>query len=138
MLPWQPFRGRRISSCGSFDACWAKRGYIKCNKCQRQKGSKFLCRQLRVILGSDQQQPAYRLTNDLGLNYKTATRVYRRLQKTIHHVSGLEADRLIREIESDKAYFGGRRKGSEDVAQPEKALLLVSRSAINISAVVVP
>ena len=30
--------------CGSFDAWWTKRGYIKCNKCQRQNVSKLLLR----------------------------------------------------------------------------------------------
>ena len=88
------FEGEEIYFCGSFDACWTKRGHIKCNKCQRQKGSKLLRRELKIILGFYQQQPAYRLANDLGLNYKTVRRVVQRLRETTYHVSELEASRL--------------------------------------------
>ena len=88
------FERREIYFCGSFDACWTKRGYIKCNKCQRQKGSKLLSRELKITLGFYQQQPAYRLANDLGLNYKTVRRVVQRLRETTYHVSELEASRL--------------------------------------------
>ncbi len=99
------FEGGEIYFCGSFDACWTNRGYITCNKCQRQKGSKLLRRELKIILGFYQQPPAYRLANDLGLIYKTVRRVVQRLRETTYHVSELEASRLKGEIESDEAYF---------------------------------
>jgi Holliday junction resolvasome RuvABC DNA-binding subunit len=59
---------------------------------------------LIIILGFYRQQPADRLANDPGLNYKTARRFVLRLQKTTSHVSELEASRLKREIESGEAY----------------------------------
>jgi transposase len=103
--------GKKCVFCGSFKVCRTRRGYVKCNRCGRQKGGRLLRRELKIITGFYQQQPAYRLAHDLGVNYKTITRVYQRLREAIYHVSELEAIRLTGEIELDEAYFGGRRKG---------------------------
>jgi len=115
--------GKKCVFCGSFKICRTKRGYIKCNKCQRQKGSHLLRRELKIILGFYQQQPAYRLASDLGVNYKTVTRVYQRLREAIYHVSELEAGRLKGEIELDEAYFGGRRKGKRGRGAAGKSIV---------------
>ena len=103
--------GKKCVFCGSFKICRTKRGYVKCNGCGRQKGGRLLRRELKIITGFYQQQPAYRLARDLGVNYKTITRVYQRLREALYHVSELEARRLKGEIELDEAYFGGHRKG---------------------------
>ena len=115
--------GKKCVFCGSFSVCRTKRGYIKCNKCQRQKGSHLLRRELRIILGFYQQQPAYRLASDLGINYKTVTRVYQRLREAIYHVSELEGGKLKGEIELDEAYFGGRRKGKRGRGAAGKSIV---------------
>lgn len=46
--------------------------------------------------GFYQQQPAYRLSHDLGLNYQIIIRVYQRIREAIYHIAELE---------------GGKRKG---------------------------
>jgi transposase len=109
--PGNFLQGKKCVFCGSFKVCRTRRGYIKCNLCGRQKGGTLLRRELKIITGFYQQQPAYRLARDLGVNYKTITRVYQRLREAIYHVSELEAGRLKGEIELDEAYFGGHRKG---------------------------
>ena len=129
----QLFPGGKIFLWGPFGICWTKRGHLKCTMCQRQKGSKFLRRELNTLPGFHQQQPAFRLAKGLGLNYKAVRRVVQRLRETMFHVTGLEAGRLRRRIESDETCFGGHPKRSDDVAQRDKALLLVSRSARDVS-----
>jgi transposase len=104
-------RGRKCVFCGSFKVFRTGRGYVKCRLCLRQKSLKRLRREISLITGFYQIQPAYRLAVDLGLDYQTVTRVYARLRETIYHVAELEAGKLKGEIEVDEAYFGGRRKG---------------------------
>ena len=104
-------RGRKCLFCGAFNVCKTKRGYVKCGKCTRQKSLKQLRREAAIITGFYQQQPAYRVASDLGVDYQTVTRVYQRLREAIYHVAELEAGKLKGEIEIDEAYFGGRRKG---------------------------
>lgn len=63
-----------------------------------------------MVRGHYEQQPAYRLTSDLQLNYQSVTRVYQRLREAIYHVTELEGKKLSDEIEMDESYFDGRRK----------------------------
>lgn len=115
--------GKKCVFCGSFKVCRTKRGYIKCKKCKKQKGSKMLRRELKIIRGFYQHQPAYRLAGDLGVNYKTITRVYQKLREAIYHVSELESGKLKGEIELDEAYFGGRRKGKRGRGAAGKSIV---------------
>jgi transposase len=115
--------GKKCVFCGSFKVCRTKRGYIKCNKWKRQKGSHLLRRELKIIRGFYQQQPAYRLASDLGVNYQTVTRVYQKLREAIYHVSELESGKLRGEIELDEAYFGGRRKGKRGRGAAGKSIV---------------
>jgi hypothetical protein len=80
--------------------------------CGKQKSLKQLRREIAILTGFYQQQPAYRVASDLGLNYQTVTRVYQCLREAIYHVADLEAGKLKGEIEIDEAYFGGRRRCS--------------------------
>ena len=64
-----------------------------------------------IVSGFYQQQPAYRLANDLGIDYQTVTRVYQKLRLLIYHIAELEGAKLSGEIEMDESYFGGKRKG---------------------------
>jgi transposase len=104
-------RGRKCVFCGGFKVCKTRRGYVKCSQCKRQKSLRQLRREIAIITGFYQQQPAYRVASDLGVDYQTVTRVYQRLREAIYHVAELEAGKLKGEIEIDEAYFGGRRKG---------------------------
>ncbi len=104
-------RGRKCVFCGSFKVYKTRRGYVKCGKCKRQKSLKQLRKEIAIVTGFYQLQPAYRLATDLGIDYQSVTRVYYRLREAIYHVAELEAGKLKGEIEIDEAYFGGRRKG---------------------------
>src|SRR5579864_2111944 len=106
-------KGRKCIFCGSFKVSRTRRGYVRCrNKtCGKQKSLKQLRKEIAIVTGFYQQQPAYRLANDLGLPYQVVTRVYERLREAIYHVAELEGKRLSGEIEMDESYFGGRRKG---------------------------
>jgi transposase len=106
-------RGRKCIFCGSFRVCKTKRGYVRCRKkaCGKQKSLKHLRREIAILTGFYQQQPAYRVASDLGVGYQSVTRVYQYLREAIYHVAELEAGKLKGEIEIDEAYFGGRRKG---------------------------
>ena len=104
-------RGRKCIFCGSFQALHTRRGYVKCGRCGKSKSLRRLRREIRILQGFYQLQPAYRLSQDLGLDVKVVTRVYHRVREALYHVTELEAGKLKGEIELDEAYFGGKRKG---------------------------
>jgi transposase len=116
-------RGRKCVFCSSFKINRTHRGYIKCRKCKRQKSLKQLQRELAIVKGFYQAQPAYRLARDLNLNYQTITRVYQKLREAIYHVAELEGQRLSGEIEMDESYFGGRRKGQRGRGAKGKSIV---------------
>jgi len=84
---------------------------VKCRHCGKSKSLTKLNREIEIIKGFYQQQPAYRLAHDLSVDIKVITRVYQRLREMLYHLSELEGGKLKGEIELDEAYFGGRRKG---------------------------
>jgi transposase len=104
-------RGRKCIFCGSFKVVKTARRYIKCSKCGKNKSLTKLSREIEIIKGFYQQQPAYRLAHDLLLDVKVITRIYQRLRSLVYHLSELEGGKLKGEIELDEAYFGGKRKG---------------------------
>lgn len=115
--------GRKCVFCGSYKVCKTRRGYVKCNKCKRQKGLKLLRRELQILIGFHQQIPALRLSRDLVVNVKTVERVYRKMREIIYHICELEGSKLSGEIEMDEAYFGGRRKGQRGRAVGHKSVV---------------
>jgi transposase len=104
-------RGRKCIFCGSFKVIRTRRGYVKCRHCGKSKSLSRLRREIEILKGFYQLQPAYRLAQDLGVDVKVISRVYQRLREALFHLTELEAGRLKGEIELDEAYFGGRRKG---------------------------
>ena len=104
-------RGRKCIFCGSFQGLHTRRGYVKCGRCGKSKSLRRLRREIRILQGFYQLQPAYRLSPELGLDVKVVTRIYQRLREALYHVTELEAGKLKGEIELDEAYFGGKRKG---------------------------
>jgi transposase len=103
--------GRKCVFCGSFKTVKTARSYVKCMLCGKQKSLSKLRREIAILQGFYQQQPAYRLASDLGLDAKTITRVYQRLRMVLFHTAELEGAKLSGEIEMDESYFGGARKG---------------------------
>ena len=104
-------RGRKCVFCGSYKVNKTCRGYVNCKLCRKTKSLSKLKREIQIIRGFYQQQPAYRLAFDLKLDVKTITLVYQRLREAIYYLAELEAGKLKGEIELDEAYFGGKRKG---------------------------
>lgn len=104
-------RGRKCVFCGSFKVNKTARQYVKCRLCSKSKSLAKLRREIAIIKGFYQQQPAYRLASDLAVDVKVITRVYQRLRELVYHTCELEGGKLKGEIELDEAYFGGRRKG---------------------------
>src|SRR3989344_8933577 len=119
-------RGRKCIFCGSFKVYRTRRGYARCRHaaCEKQKSSKQLRKEIAILTGFYQQQPAYRLATDLGLHYQAITRVYQRLREAIYHMAELEGGKLKGEIEIDDAYFGGRRKGKRGRGAQGKSVVL--------------
>jgi transposase len=103
--------GRKCIFCGSFKVNKTARGYVKCSLCSKQKSLSKLRREIAIIKGFYQQQPAYRLASDLNLDVKVVTRIYQRLREVLFHTAELEGAKLSGEIELDESYFGGKRKG---------------------------
>ena len=119
-------RGRKCVFCGSFKVYRTKRGYVRCKHttCGKQKSLKQLRKEIGIITGFYQQQPAYRVASDLGTDYQAVSRVYQQLREAIYHVAELEAGKLKGEIEIDEAYFGGRRKGKRGRGAAGKSVVL--------------
>ncbi|MBU6470523.1 MAG: IS1595 family transposase [Gammaproteobacteria bacterium] len=99
------------------------RGYVKCQHCGKSKSLAKLRREIEILKGFYQLQPAYRLAQDLGVDTKVTTRVYRRLREALFHVTELEGGKLKGEIELDEAYFGGRRKGKRGRGAAGKSIV---------------
>jgi transposase len=104
-------RGRKCIFCGSFKVLRTARGYVKCRRCGKTKSLSRLRREIAILRGFYQLQPAYRLAVDLGVDIKVVTRVYQRLREALFHLCELEGGKFKGEIELDEAYFGGKRKG---------------------------
>jgi transposase len=116
-------RGRKCIFCGSFKVYKTRRGYVKCGKCKGQKSLKQLRKEIAIITGFYQLQPAYRLAIDMGIDYQSVTRVYHGVREAVYHVAELEAGKLKGEIEIDEAYFGGRRKGRRGRGSSGKSIV---------------
>jgi transposase len=116
-------RGRKCVFCGSFKVCKTKRTYIKCKHCGKSKSLSKLKREISILQGFYQQQPAYRLSLDLQVDIKVVTRIYQRLREALYYLTELEGGRLKGEIELDEAYFGGKRKGKRGRGAAGKSLV---------------
>ncbi len=123
--------GRKCVFCGSFKTVKTARSYVKCMLCGKQKSLSKLRREIAILQGFYQQQPAYRLASDLGLDAKTITRVYQRLQIVRFHTAELEGAKLSGEIEMDESYFGGVRKGQRGRGARGKSIVLACWSGTN-------
>ena len=60
-------RGRKCIFCGSFRVHKTGRGYVKCGRCGKSKSLARLRREIAILIGFYQLQPAYRLANDLEI-----------------------------------------------------------------------
>ncbi|MDO8571981.1 MAG: IS1595 family transposase [bacterium] len=116
-------RGKKCVFCGSFKVNKAARGYVKCRKCHKQKSVKKIRTEIGIVTGFYQQQPAYRLATDLGVDYQTVTRVYQKLRLLIYHIAELEGSKLSGDIEMDESYFGGKRKGKRGRGAAGKSIV---------------
>jgi len=116
-------RGRKCVFCGSFRVLHTSRGYVKCRRCGKSKSLTKLRREIEILKGFYQLQPAYRLAQDLGVDTKVVTRVYQHLREAVFHVTELEGGKLKGEIELDEAYFGGRRKGKRGRGAAGKSIV---------------
>ena len=126
-------RGKKCVFCGSFKVNRTHRSYVRCRKksCGKQKSLAQLRREIGILKGFYQVQPAYKLAHDLGVDYQTITRVYQRTREAIYHVAELEGSKLSGEIEMDESYFGGRRKGKRGRGAQGKSIVfgLLEREA---------
>lgn len=116
-------RGRKCIFCGSFKVLHTSRGYVKCQLCGKSESLSRLRREIAILQGFYQLQPAYRLAQDLGVDVKVVTRVYQRLREALFHLAELEGGKLKGEIELDEAYFGGKRKGKRGRAAAGKSVV---------------
>jgi transposase len=116
-------RGKKCIFCNSFKTNKTARGYVKCRVCKKQKSLKMIRKEIGIVTGFYQQVPAYRLANDLGVDYQTITRVFQKLRTLLYHITELEGTKLSGEIEMDEAYFGGRRKGKRGRGAAGKSIV---------------
>ena len=80
-------RGRKCIFCGSFRVHKTGRGYVKCGRCGKSKSLARLRREIGILIGFYQLQPAYRLANDLAIDVKGVTRVYQRMREALYHLA---------------------------------------------------
>ncbi len=74
----------------------------------KAKASSGCATHISILQGFYQLQPVYQLGQDLGLDVKVVTCIYRWLREALYHVTEVEAGKLKGEIELDEAYFEGR------------------------------
>src|SRR3989338_1078756 len=83
----------------------------------------MLRREMSILVGFHQQVPAHRLSMDLGANFRTVERVFRKLRELLYHICELEGPKLGGESEIDEAFGGGRRKGQRGRAVGHKSVV---------------
>ncbi len=66
-------RGRKCIFCGSFKVTKTAHRYVKCRLCGKSKSLSKLIREIEIINGFYQQQPAYRLAHDVSVDVKVIT-----------------------------------------------------------------
>ena len=98
---------RKCVFCSSFKTIKTARNYVKYMLCGKHKSLFKLRRETAILQSFYQQQPAYRLASDLGLDSKTITRVHQRLRMVLFHTAQPQGAKLSSEIELDESYFGG-------------------------------
>lgn len=118
------YLGRKCPFCWSRSVCRTGRGYIKCEKCLKQKSLKKLHRELEILLGFVEQKPALQLATEMGVSINTVAKVYREIRELLFLQCELEGKKLSGEIEIDESYFGGKRKGKRGRGASGKAVVL--------------
>lgn len=104
--------------------CRTSRGYVKCEKCLKQKSLKKLQRELEILLGFAEQKPALQLATEMGPAINTVAKVYREIREILFIQCEPEGKRLSGEIEIDESCFGGKRKGKRGRGAAGKAVVL--------------
>ena len=127
-------RGRKCIYCGSFKVHKTARGYAKCGRCGKTKSLVRLRREIAILVGFYQLQPAYRLAIDLAVDVKVVSRVYQRMREALYHLAvphGVELA-CLSVAEAAKEWKANRWKNGRTivlVSTPEEALAGVTRNA---------
>ena len=104
---------------------------MKCQLCGKSKSLSRLPREVTILQGYYQLQPAYRLAQDSGCRCQSRDPcVYQRLQEALFHLAEGEGGKLKGEIELDEAYFGaanGREAGGRAAAGKSVVFGLLER-----------
>lgn len=100
-------RGRKCIFCGSLPVLPPRRGYVKWGRWGNSKSLRRLRRESQLLPGFYQLHPAYRLSQDLGLDVKGGPRSSHRIREALYHVTELEAGQLKGASELEEADCGG-------------------------------
>lgn len=118
------YAGKKCIFCGSRKLIRTRRGYLKCQKCLRQKSLERLRKELAVLSAFRRQQTARLTALDLGFDYKAVKRIFNNLRLDIIRRCEREGKELLSgQIELDEAYFGGRRKGKRGRGATDKSVV---------------
>ena len=86
-------RGRKCLFCGSFKVLHTSRGYVKCQACGKSKSLTRLRREIAILQGFYQLQPAYRLSQDLDVDVKVVGET--RFSSNCIHIVTRQSESLI-------------------------------------------
>jgi transposase len=116
--------GRKCVFCSYRKVSLTARGYVKCQKCRRQKSLKKLRRELEIICAFVEQRPALQVSIEIGLSYQVVARIFKQIRELLFLQCELEGKKLSGEVEIDESYFGGKRKGKRGRGAAGKSVVL--------------
>ena len=129
------FEGKKCLFCGKYNLYRLKDKRVKCKNYSKYYSIKKLKRDLELLYYFYLEISARRTASELNLNYKSVHRKFMEFRKLISKYCDNQNKKLTGELELDKIYFGGKRKGNRGRGAFNKAIvfgILESESKILI------
>ena len=120
-------RGRKCIFCGSFKIIHTSRGYVKYSRCGKSKSLSWLRQEIWILQGFYQLQPAYRLSQDLGVDSKVMESVS--AEELMQHIQAKTRKGSVYFTDAFRSYPSLKRYGKHHTINHSKAL--VSRRTKN-------
>ena len=112
--------GKQCPKCGNESLYTLKDSRFKCSACFYKFSPNRIEKDLKLLHYFSLEIPANKAVKDLGWSYHKVRNHYMDYRIEIFDYLAEEFRKLSGEIECDESYFGGKKKGQEDVVLKRK------------------
>ncbi len=116
-------RGRKCIFCGKYTLSRQNDGRYYCINCNKRLSLSKLKRDLEIMHYFCLELSARKASIDLKIDYKSVGRRYMFFRSKITEFLDKEFEKMNGELELDKSYFGGKRKGKRGRGALNKAIV---------------